>query len=279
MAEPDFRLTQDNWAGAVNASDSRPFMPLRNWMARHGWLVRLLILGLAAILFELTANAAVSTAVGCLEFGRTDFGTARWIKRTDPDRRRGRLCARCYLAWAFLRVSMVCFIIILVVANLEVKRPNAGQPQALMYQSPHFIGAGIMLLAAMAVGAFLSFQIVVTSLRACQKIWLGPEAQWAKQEGVWPPTRATRRRPTTNQADALFYMGIAFADFWALLGSIFVSFRLPDHMIPGCFLVLVGVILLGSLAVLPILKERITALTPADCWPDDPAPMSLGDVA
>ena len=52
-------------------------------------LVWFILISTGWVLFELTANPALSAVVACLKFGWNDSLTARWMRRTDPNRARG----------------------------------------------------------------------------------------------------------------------------------------------------------------------------------------------
>jgi hypothetical protein len=66
------------------------------------------------IVFELTADPALTVALGCLKFGWDELATARWLRKNDPDRRRGRIASRFYAAWALWRVSGVAVAMMMV---------------------------------------------------------------------------------------------------------------------------------------------------------------------
>ena len=57
-----------------------------------------LLLIVAWLVFELTAQPALAVAAVCVKFGWEDFRTARWLRRSDPDRLRGRACFWLYVA-------------------------------------------------------------------------------------------------------------------------------------------------------------------------------------
>src|SRR5205823_1721793 len=48
-------------------------------------------------LYELTTQPALGAVAVCLKFGWEDFRTARWLRRRDPNRRRGRACFWLYV--------------------------------------------------------------------------------------------------------------------------------------------------------------------------------------
>lgn len=261
--EPEFRWTQDDWGGD---SAPRGSSPLRQFFERHGWLVRGAIVLLALLLFELTTNAAVATAASCLELGRTDFATALWVRRTDPDRRRGRFNALCYLAWAFCRVGLmaigVIFVLVIVTMILD-NGPGPKQPP------PHAAGAFVMMLVAFSCGAGLSFFVCLSALVTGRKIWLGPEPRRARRQGVWPPSVVASTIPGTNLAKILFHLAWAFLFVPINIFATFISLLDPKRADPMLLLGVLFANLVAIVVVVTALERRILARAPWECWPID----------
>lgn len=266
MDDPKSHWTQDDRATSDGdpASDREP---LREFLSRHGWLVRGAILVLGLVVFELTANAAISTAVSCLEFGRTDFQTAWWLLRTDPDQMRGSVCSRCYLAWAFWWVAVVALIVISMILILGILINELGMGPVA--PPAHLAGAFGLLAFSLALASGLSFVVVLAAFLNRTRIWLGPEPRWAKEQGVWPPSAVHRDRLATNQAKVIAYLACFFVMFPTLLVTTFVCFLTPFRDVPWAYLAIVALILGTSIVVISLVKRRILARSPGDCWPVD----------
>jgi hypothetical protein len=248
--------------------------------ARHrhpAWLVPGL---LALIVFELTTDPALTVAVGCLKFGWDALATARWLKRTDPDRARGRICARFYAAWALWRVSLVAvammFVLVILLSIVEGKRPpNAGP----VPPPPGFMGACLTAMSGFLLSAWMSNLAVVTAWRRGVRVWVGPEAGRARKGALWPPSLATTARARPNRA-----------------GAVVLSALLTDLTVLGLFALIVGLnrapapqagqgapdavvlilifagILVPPFAVLALrdsIRRRLIADSPFQCWPPD----------
>ncbi len=267
MAEPEFRWTQDEWTEDQGSSAALSFL------SRHSWLVRGAILALSLVIFELTANAAVSTAVSCLEFGRTDLQTAWWLLRTDPDRRRGSVCSWCYFAWAFWRVGVVAMVVISLILILGILINELGMGPVA--PPAHLAGAFGLLAVSLALASLLSFLVVLAALVNRTKIWLGPEPGWAKQQGAWPPSAAHRHRHGTNQAKVIVYLGCIFVMLPTFLLGTFVCFKSPLRDVPLAYMTILGLVLVAIVAVISTLGRRVLARSPGECWPvDEPALVS-----
>lgn len=264
-AEPELRWTQDEWGG-----DRAPGGPslVRRVLERHGWLIHGAILLLALLLFKLTANAAVATAVSCLELGRTDFGTARWLWAVDPDRRRGRLTALCYVAGACCRVGIVamaaaCIIPVLVFC-FDPPGPRVGPPQ-------HFFGALAMMVAAFLVGAALSLWVCLAALASGRRLWLGPEPRLARRRGVWPPSRVARpsSRPPNNEVEALLLLASLLVFVPGLSLLVWICTQVPEGTVLAASLLAIPLFAIGFILGVAILKNRVFARSPIECWPFD----------
>src|SRR6266566_1511806 len=93
----------------------------RRWRGAFTW-TGLLVVGWA--LYELTTQPALGAVAVCLKFGWEDFRTARWLRRRDPDRRRGRACFWLYVGnglWKTAVVAVVMAFPMLEVAEAEAR--------------------------------------------------------------------------------------------------------------------------------------------------------------
>src|SRR5262245_45172807 len=89
--------------------------------SRSGRLVAwsLLLLGLAWFIFEFTANPWAGPALAGAKFGCDDLLTAFWLRRGDPDLRRGRIAFWLYLTWGMIKLIVVAFTIMMLVGLLH----------------------------------------------------------------------------------------------------------------------------------------------------------------
>ncbi len=182
------------------------------------------VIALAVVAFEATADPALSTALGCLKFGWNEVRLARWLKRTDPDRKRGRICSRFYLAWGLWRVSLVAtammFVIAFAYAAIEGKPANGGMRAG---PPPGFVTAFFLALAGFVLSSMVSSLAVISALRHRVRVWLGPEASWARAEKIWPPHAVARRRETSNRTKTILLSalitGLMFGLLFVLLPS------------------------------------------------------------
>src|SRR5207237_5286612 len=103
--------------------------PLR----RRPSLVLPVLLALGVVVYELTAQPGLGAAIACTKFGWDDFLTARWLRRRDPDRRRGRAAFWLFVAAGLWKTAVTGVVVLFAVAFLDalILRNGrvAGQPR------------------------------------------------------------------------------------------------------------------------------------------------------
>ena len=145
-----------------------------------GWL----LVGLLALLvFELTADPALAVAVGCVKFGGEGLATAQWLRRVDPDRRRGRVVARFYTAAAFWHVAGVATQHV-VHRRLRLA-PLLGGRRGL---NRELLASFLVAVIAFALAGMLSLWAVASAWRVRASGLARAGARWARKRGEWPPS-------------------------------------------------------------------------------------------
>ncbi len=271
MDEADFQWTQDSWDRETEVRERRV-------SARNSKLAWFGVIALAVLAFEVTADPGLTVALGCLKFGWDEFRLARWLKRADPDRRRGRVCAWFYLAWGLWRISLVAiataFILALVMLLLEKQLgrvPGAAGPP------PGFAGALMLSLCGFFFCSAVSSIAVVLALRNSIKIWVGPEVRWAKERNCWPPQDAAEGRYTSNRTKVILLSGlitiVVVGFFVVFLPLSFFLFpargaqnKNSDQIILMFTLIFLTGVPMAILMLLEKLGNRMIAASPWDCW-------------
>ncbi len=241
------------------------------------WLVMALVV---LLIFELTADPALAVAVGCLKFGWDGLATARWLRRTDPDRRRGRVVARFYEAAAFWHVAGVATAMSFLVATLL--GPLLAGRRAL---NRELFGAFLVAVIAFVLSGLLSLSAVSTAWRSRVKVWLGPEARWARHRGEWPPSLFDSGRSRFNGVILIVLVALLSVAIPAGLVTMFAAMvavgrclgprpPLLPLMLAGVGVPILVLYLVGRtfLAARAALLGRIGAESPGECWPLDEVP-------
>ena len=254
-----------------------------------------LILTVAFVVTELTAHPAIGVGVLCLKFGWNDFRTALWLRRHDPDRRRGAVCSWFYLSSGLWRVFLWSFALILiaipVLAATEppqvraARRLNAGPPLA-----PEIMTCLVMCLASYAAATMLTLLAVFLAWRSRIKVWISGTISESRRLNKWPPRPIPGRLAPSNLLKAWLIgtgAGLFLFLFVAGIALVLVGVKLLLPMQIGnnqksavlvAVVVGVGVILLTTMIILLIrgdIFSRIGATRPAECWPaDEPIPES-----
>ena len=234
----------------------------RRWLVAPSWYVLVL---LGWLLYEWTAQPGLAAAVTCAKFGWADWRTACWLRRVDPDPRRGRTCFWFYVAYGLWKVALMATLVmfVLLLVGAAANRRQAARPPGAGL-SPAAVG----VLAAAGVGFGLSFLTTYLSLwsalRNRVKVWLGAAPDLARRERYWPPYRGEQ-----NAAPFVTVTTLVLTLWFALLGTALACLAWGPGPASG---VLLGLLTLASpltLFVLKYLERRVFARSPEECWPPD----------
>jgi hypothetical protein len=226
-----------------------------------GWPALLLI---GWLLYELTAEPGLAAAVACAKFGWADLQAACWLRRVDPDRRRGTTCFWCYLTFGLWKVAMMATLTMILLGTLidAGRRPAGNNPPPVI--------AGT--LAAAGVGFALSFLTTYvamwSALRNGVRIWLGVAPHRARAQRFWPPQHGK-----VNFAPYVAFTTLILTVF-ALVGiaiALAIAWQPRGPLAIGLLVaVLLGLISTVIMAFPAIIARRLFARTPLECWPAEP---------
>ena len=245
-----------------------------------------LILTVAFVVTELTAHPAIGVGVLCLKFGWDDFRTALWLRRRDPNRRRGAVCSWFYLSSGLWRVFLWSFSLMLVAIMflMATEPPQARGPNRDLVMPPEVITCLCMCLASFAVATIFTVLSVGFAWRRRIKVWISGTISRSRRLNEWPPRPIPGLLAPSNLLKGwligtgaglfvfLFVAGIALI----LVG---VKAMLPRQIgnnqksvVLVAVMIGVGIPLLTAIFILVIrghILRRIEATSPADCWPAD----------
>ena len=221
----------------------------RSWRVHVRWSALFL---LGWLLYEATSQPGLAAAVTCAKFGWSDWRVAWWLRRVDPDWRRGRTCFWFYLAFGLWKVAVMALLFMFLLVQLAAA----------------LAPAAVGVLAAAGVGFGLSFFMTYLSLwsalRNRIKVWLGAAPHLARTRRYWPPASGQH-----NAAPFVTVTTLVITLWFAVFGAAQVGMVLG----PGpATLVLLALLALASpltVFVLKYLERRVFARNPEDCWPPD----------
>ncbi len=218
----------------------------------------------------MTSQISVGVITFCLKFGNEDFKTAWWLRKNDPDRRRGRACFLLYTAWGLFHTAFAAFIVMgpLVVgwsfgAAQKEKPPwlnDLGYQLALGYLTlcASFIFACLITYAAFAFASWNQ-----------HKLWLHKGVFRARKNNHWPPPKEPGIK--TNKARGLISIGLILF-FWALAVPVvlWIDNQKNEFDATGITIlcILLGSVFLFGTGILMLARYfyRFLADSPQDCW-------------
>jgi len=230
------------------------------------WLVLFL---LGWLLYELTSQPGLAAAVTCAKFGWADVQTAYWLRRVDPEWRRGQVCFWFYVAFGLWKIALMALLMMMAIIMVShaVNRPGQiqAQPNGV---SPALIG--VLATAGLGFGLCLltTYLAVGVALRHRVKVWLGTAPHRAREQRYWPPYRGHQNAaPFVTLTTLILTLIIVLAIVGAYLIDRPPMAWGPAQQVAGIVMLILG---LGSfpatITVLKFLEQRVYARTPEECW-------------
>jgi hypothetical protein len=81
------------------------------------------------LLYECTAQPGLAAAVACAKFGWADLRSVLWLRRVDPDRRRGATCFWGYLTFGLWKVAVASTLAMILLGTLAQVANRRAQVQ------------------------------------------------------------------------------------------------------------------------------------------------------
>jgi hypothetical protein len=240
----------------------------RRWRLPFTWLG---LLFLCFVLYELTKQPALGAIAVCLKFGWDDFLTARWLWRTDPNRRRGVSCLWLYVAWGLWKTALVAFLMSVGFALVAPQGWAAGGAALLR----SFASTFLTTLLGFFFSALATFLAVSTAWRGGYRLWLDRAVHRARRHNLWPPSPLCEGR--TNRLGQVLLTAIALVTSTGLL----LALAFAAAALRRWTVVLLPVMLIIAPVVILVIKEelsrRVRARSPYECWGEKAGPMGWVD--
>jgi hypothetical protein len=233
---------------------------------RRLWLGWPAVLLAGWLLYELTASPGLAAAVACAKFGWADWQAARWLRRVDPDRRRGATCFWCYLTFGLWKVALSATVTMILLGFVGSLLDAGARPAAGNNNGPSPVLGGALAAASAGFGlSFVTTYVALWSaLRNGVRVWLGVAPHRARAERVWPPFRGQ-----TNFAPYVAFTTLVLTVWVVVLAvvGILLAWRPAGPVGAGLLLVLMVGLISSLLMTFPVLGQRLFARTPRECWP------------
>lgn len=211
-------------------------------------LVYPLLIAIGFLVFEITDDTGLGVAVACTKFSFGDIRVAFWLRRSDPDRLRGRTCFWFFLAAGLLRTLVGMFLVsmVLVLLNLVVRQVPG--PMAAAF-NVMFRSTSIAIIAV----ALSGWTAILYALRDGVKVWIDSTFCEALRNQCGPPSAFSCNRAAC----------IAGAAFWSPVLIAFFSLPAPFDLALAALAIVVYPLFIA------IVLRRICARMPFECWPMD----------
>jgi Tripartite tricarboxylate transporter TctB family len=236
------------------------------------------VLALAFVVYELTAQPGLGAAIACTKFGWDDFLTASWVFKRDPVRPRAH--AQLWLGFAvgLWKIAVTGIVVMFAAAFLEAAL--RGPP------GPGIPARPPSTMIAACVVAFLGFGTsTIATLRAFRLAWNDRNRLWHddrlhrdRRADRWPPSAEGTDRH--NKAGlvlltALLVAGIALPAFGFILSYVLLQMGRAklgwalaggEAVTAAVWLVLSLGLPIAMLIGRDVIGARVLARSPAECW-------------
>jgi hypothetical protein len=245
--------------------EDQPGAGSQGWLGRVGmsWYV---LAAFGLLLYELTAQPGLGAAVACAKAGWEDWRSAFWLRRVDPDWRRGRTCFWFYLAYGLWKVALLATLMMIVLMTIA---GLAGRPAAAGGGLSPAV-KGVLVAAGLGFGLsfFLTYLALGLALRHRVRVWLGAAPHRARRQKYWPPEAGSQ-----NLAPFVIITTVILT-LWVILvllalGGAVVAGGRGSALLGLAILGFLGVASPATMFVLKYLDDRVFARAPGDCWPPD----------
>lgn len=167
------------------------------------WLVWGVLVAVAVALYEIAQQPALLGTTIALKFAWGDARTGWWIRRRDPNRRRGKAHFRLYLGFGLWKAAGAAFVLGILFGFIDsIVRKPAAQPVAQNLVFFHMVVGSVLGSLALAyLGSFACFSAFVSAVRESFKLWLNSRVAADRVRDRWPPTQ--------GESNAVVWMGYA----------------------------------------------------------------------
>jgi hypothetical protein len=241
-----------------------------------------LILVIAFLIFEVTNDPAFAALAMCLKFGWEDFRTARWLRKTDPDRGRGKACFWLYVAAGLWQTAVIGVAMVLLTVVVQAIVQGNGQGQAAFGLISLLAGA----LAAIVFGFILSTVATGIALLCAKKYrirpWLNGAVHFARRRGEWPPFGGQSNRVMMVVVSAAVVLCCLLMPVGLWIATEALRQAFPPRILRqfasiGAVLCFIVVLPAALLFVFDLRRRGFFARHPADCWGEEPLPVVEND--
>lgn len=230
------------------------------------------VMAIAFVLFELGAPPALVAVAVCSKFGTGDVLNAFWLRRTDPVRRRGKVCFWFCISqglWKTSMVALAAMVLFILVTTMLAARP-AGPPAG-------FVGTALTFLFAFILASLTTVLGAILARVAGVMVWIDGTLSDSRRNNEFPPRQGVENRVRWLLAGGLILPVVVF-----LMLAIAVAGAQPGAL-QNAFGLLVGLFLLpmGIIAGGLIVARAVVASTWRECWGLQPRSrgLSLEDLA
>jgi hypothetical protein len=222
------------------------------------WVLPMLVV-LGILIYEVTSQPGIGVAVLCLKFGWEDFRTGFWLRRADPERRRGSACFWLFMSLGMLKTAITGSILMFVFVFAFVPRGANPPPE-------QFVAAAVTAMSGFLLCTIATGVALFKAWRGRIRLWVSGCVHQARRENAWPALFA--RNGEANQARAVVLTALITIAIPLLLILIFLLMPVGQGH-PTFFTVAFVFVLIFVAFFVLAFREYVLrgfARHPAECW-------------
>jgi hypothetical protein len=156
------------------------------WRLRREGIVALLYVA-AFVVWEATAMPALVALVICAKLAVPEIMTGWWLRRFDPDWRRGRVCFWFHLSYGLWKMAVAATALVLTGIFVAIVLAKVGRAPFLGVLGPMLRGAVLTAGAGYGLSFLATYVAMILAWRHGVRVWLGKAQHLSRRQGFWPP--------------------------------------------------------------------------------------------
>ena len=262
------------------ATTDEPMQPETHFSDERQWpyedlsgaIVWSLVIAAGFLIFEVTAEPALSVPVVGAKFAWDDFLTAWWFRKADPSRPRGRIHCWVYIALGLVKMALTAAVMLVPILALLIifSQPNQAGKSPLL---KHLAAAALTTYGGLLLAGIAATIAFFESFCRDIKVWAEPALHYSRRTNTWPPNCGSenhaRKILLTSILTIFSAAGCLIAAVaWLLVEPLAQIWNEDTRIIIG--FVSIGAILCAAViaasAMNYVIERKLVARLPFECW-------------
>lgn len=227
----------------------------------------------AFVVWEATAMPALVALIICAKLAIPEIITGWWLRRFDPDWRRGRVCFWFHLSFGLWKMAVAATALVLggIIAAMVLAR--VGKAPFLGILGPMLRGAVLTAGAGYGLSFLATYVAILLAWWHGVRVWLGKAQHLSRRQGFWPPRGGGWNRAPLVGLTTLILTLYMVGTFGAVVMGMTLAPRMGRVGVGPVVALTASVLLVLLFVVIHLFQwahRHFFAETIEDCWPEVP---------